>query len=50
MVASVPALAVGFILIIRVLLSDAEAVQGEIDETVRVNVTVPAVISAVPGV
>jgi hypothetical protein len=49
-VASFPALAVGVFLIIRILVSDVEAVQGETAEAVKVNVTVPALISAVPGV
>ncbi len=49
-VSSVPAFAVGFFLIKSVLLSEAEAEQGEIADTVNVNVIVPTVISAALGV
>ena len=35
---------------IRILASVAETVQGEVAEAVKVKVTVPAVISAAPGV
>ena len=48
-VASFPALAVVFCMV-RILVSEAETVQGEIALAVRVKVTVPAVISVVPGV
>jgi hypothetical protein len=49
-VASEPALAVGVFWIIRILPSETDVVQGETAKAVKVNVTVPAVISAAPGV
>ncbi len=48
--ASFPALAVGIFWMLRILLSVAEIVQGEIAEAVKVKVTVPVLISIVPGV
>ena len=48
--ASAPALGTGAFPIITILESDADTVQGEIAAAVKVTVTVPAVISAAPGV
>jgi len=48
--ASTPALAVGVFRMFRIMLSEAETVHGDIAEAVSVKVTVPAVISAAPGV
>ena len=48
--ASFPALAVGVFWIVRILASVAEMVQGEVAEAFNVRVTVPAVISSIPGV
>ena len=50
MVASAPAFALGAFWMMRILLSIAETVQGEIAEAIKVKVTVPAIISSVPGV
>ena len=50
MVASIPAFAVGVFWITSILLSETETVQGETADEVIVKVTVPAVISDVPGV
>ena len=50
MVASFPALTEGNFRIIRILVSDAEFTHGEIDVEVSVKVTVPLVMSVVPGV
>ena len=48
--ASVPALAVGDFWIIRIFVSVDATVHGETAVAVRVIVTVPALISVVPGV
>ena len=45
-----PAKTMGDFWIIRILLSEAETVQGEIAEAVIVKVTVPFEISDAPGV
>jgi len=49
MEASFPALAVGAFWMLRIIASVAETVQGEVAEAVKVKVTVPAIISIVPG-
>ena len=49
-VTSLPAFAVGVFWIIRIFVSVAEIVQGEIADAVKVKVTVPFVKSVVPGV
>ncbi len=50
MVASFPAFATGNLRMTSILLSDVEFTHGEIAVAVSVKVTVPLVMSVVPGV